>query len=180
MRNGSIIVLFVTFALVYARANVFGQELPLLDNSSIDPIIVQHSLDSIVTAHQLSWDNIRVTGDSLGSRIEEYFIQNHPSDPQGTIIIKRLQARVENPCPDCELLPNQYHRIRVWGQGVMTFDAAGKGSEPFSFSKIEVSAVQPVVRLPAEPPSFWESTAEPIIVTIGAAVIVALFFLIRS
>ncbi len=32
----------------------------------------------------------------------------------------------------------------------------------------------------AEPPSFWRSVAEPALVIIGAAAIVALFFLIRS
>jgi hypothetical protein len=191
--RGNIVLLF-TFALVFARANVFAQgSFPIsavtlnastpVPISELDPILVERGIDSIRGVYHLSRVETRLTIDTPVKRLRDYCNSRVLSGAKATAVITGISALQELACPQCEVIPNHETRVDVYATGVLTFDETNRPSVPFTFHVIEVykqplfDAMRPVEKVES---SFWESTAQPIIVGIGAAVIVALFFLIRS
>lgn len=185
------IVLVVTFALVFTRANVFAQgsapeSTPMpFPVSAVDPMLIELGCDSILKAQGLTRVETRIYLDTMVPRLQQYCLKRTVSNPRATIVIKQLAALQQEGCRNCEIIPNQSTGTTVYGQAVLMFDSPTKASIPFAFHSGMVYNGPVLLPEAIEPPqkndgSFWDSTAQPIIVTLGAAVIVALFFLIRS
>ncbi|HET9136681.1 MAG TPA: hypothetical protein VFO76_08585 [Candidatus Kapabacteria bacterium] len=183
------IVLFIAFALVFTRANAFSQGTSSKELSiySIDPTLIERGIDSIRNANRLSQTETRLVIDTNVPRLQDYIKVRAVANPKATIVIKKLSAvQYNDVCPNCEIIPNQSVAVTVYGTGVLSFDQAGMPSQQFNFiasqtyrqSQFNIMPVQ--VKTESPEPSFWESTAQPIIVGLGAVAIIALFFLIRS
>jgi hypothetical protein len=194
MLRGITIVVLSAFALVFTRANVFSQgTFPVsaispndrspVPISELDPILMERGIDSIRGIFHLSRSETRLAIDTPIKKLKDYCSSRIISGAKATAIITAITAFQELACPQCEVIPNHDTRVDVYGTGILTFDEEHRSSVPFNFHVVEVykqplmDALKPVENTE---PSFWESTAQPIIVGLGAAVIVALFFLIRS
>ena len=189
--NAVLIFCFATLALVFARANVFAQDVKVVGNKSLssvyyaDPEIIQLGLDSVLRSHHLTIESVRINGDSIASELLRVLAKSQTGVPIASVIIKHLWALQEVGCPDCEGVLRRSSLQYVMVEGVIAFDEIGKPTIPFNFYRFgsfsEEHSPMLNVNKPTEvPKTFWESTAQPILVTLGAAVIIALFFLIRS
>ncbi len=150
-----------------------------------NPEIIQVGLDSVLHSHQLTIESVRINGDLISPELLRVLSKPQTAIPVATVIIKHLWSLQEIGCPDCEPAMRRSTVDHVVVEGVIAFDEIGKPTIPFNFyrfaSTAEEHSQQVNVSKPAEAPkTFWESTAQPILVTLGAAVIIALFFLIRS
>ena len=150
-----------------------------------NPKIIQLGLDSVLRSHHLMIESVRINGDSIASELLRVLAKPQTAVPVATVIIKHLWALQEIGCPDCEGAMRRNSIDYVAVEGVIAFDEIGKPTIPFNFYRFGSATEEhsPTVNVskPAEAPkTFWESTAQPILVTLGAVVIIALFFLIRS
>lgn len=189
--SATTILCSVTLALVFARANVFAQDVQVVGNKTLssvyyaDPEIIRLGLDSVLRSHHLTSESVRINGDSIASELLRVLAKPQTGVPIASVIIKHLWALQEVGCPDCEGVLRRSSLQYVMVEGVIAFDEIGKPTIPFNFYRFgsfsQEHALMLNVSKPSEAPkSFWESTAQPILVTLGAAAIIALFFLIRS
>lgn len=181
---------FATLALVFTRANVFAQEVKIIGNKTLtsvqyaEPDLIRAGIDSLLKAHNLSSSLVRIIGDSISPNLIQAVAISQTGKPIATIVIKHIYTVTDLVCATCNVLPaSKPSSVQV--EGVLSFDEVGKPTEQFSFvsfgaSREEHLPIPNVIKPPEAPKTFWESTAQPILVTVGAAAIVALFFLIRS
>ncbi|HYM21078.1 MAG TPA: hypothetical protein VEW28_08760 [Candidatus Kapabacteria bacterium] len=196
MRVYARILLLFTFALAFARANVFAQDRSGLDDArfvTLAPQIVLAFLDHCIS-DSLHWKNnftlAAVSGDSL---VLLQFIHSHSGiktifTSDGSLAKTPLQdpfmikvAKLTRHIEVTETSTPASVRTASMDISVGSF----VGMQPPRYFTSTVTIFRDTIRqlgtsAQEKPKTFWESTAEPVLVTLGAAVIVALFFIIRS
>ncbi len=146
----------------------------------LDTLFLRSLGDSIL---KVDHGHVRVVGDS---QIASYF--NTASDwpmsgrtivaldhPSATVLLKDSSAKMHIAASAVLISPgSNIPEHRFWNVDQTVGITAQDRSD------IETNRSRFVMLQHETPKSFWESTLEPAVVVLGAAVIVALFFLIRS
>ncbi|MEP7234108.1 MAG: hypothetical protein ABI778_02315 [Ignavibacteriota bacterium] len=185
MRRRFLFSLIVIFALASARASIFGQTISgtqsAVERTDEYDRLFEKGIDSLVIAHQLSRSYFSIVYDtSSTSRDSDYSIhgiRGNGNQPHGSIQITTLKKSTT------------ILKSTNWAEeGFITLEAEGKiccmptpmKDTLFSFRRTSGFATIFDHDSGGSQESFWDSTAIPIIVSLGAAVIIALFFLIRG
>ncbi len=156
------------FALVLTRANVFAQWSPTTNDS----LLRSNGVYSIL----------------LNEGIDSLLIFNHLQRSQVNIIID------DNAIMDRNLKPDIHIIHLVNSKKILFSNKEGESGEYFvtANGKLIDKSVQDFFfqrsrkyftkyeTVGSESNSFWDSTAKPILVTLGAVAVIALFFLIRG
>lgn len=134
--------------------------------------VLRESLDSVVLAHGFALHEVTITGDSNVRRALDEYIS---SDPKAILYVQYFQQR------------GDYREGQMHVHGTFLSIKPPKSAEHISFVTarigpqiVEIKQIERESLKKEEEPDFWESVLQPTLVTLGAATIIALFFLIRS
>ncbi|MEI8134955.1 MAG: hypothetical protein WCH46_07740 [bacterium] len=165
-------VAFLIFALAPTRAKIFAQE----TKSGMYDRLVREAIDSVLNAHGLSTKNTGILFET-GIQVDSTLLNSVRDD---NIIFIRDLSRNQRVIRTSEQGEEGEYSITgkyaITKRGVSLAELNGlvrntlQRTRRYSLNLIESDS----------PHSFWDSTAKPILVTIGAAVVIALFFLIRG
>jgi hypothetical protein len=148
---------------------------------SVNDNILKLALDSALARENLKWEQARVYGESLDSMMQLFLQQKKTTAPVATLIIKELfAATVELPV---ENVGDRYFQQRILCNGTISFDSSGMTTKSFSVKMFGTFTQRAPALISPKSESavgFWDSTAKPILVTVGAVAVIALFFLIRG
>jgi len=167
MKNVQVYVLvlctFVTFAVV-AQPPPAGRK---------PPVAIAIGIDSILTAKHLDRDRTSIVADSS---LRHLIMERLIDQPQAIVFIYKIEAGQ---------VAYNWHEIIISGSILRAVTAAQP--EAFKFSAYVMEGADKLEQAPEaeimiEDPQdgFWDSVLQPALVTLGAATIIALFFLIRS
>ncbi len=180
MPGGIRIVVLMLLALVCARANGLAQTTQFSDPRFISEgkPVIRKFLDSVERvyslgshSYSLSYSNddssffshepITITGASLSvrfDRIERRLDQSYAPDGR-TFLCGSITLKGTMVASDMEIHFSSNHPL---------------------FCDTIISSGRTITGPKGKEEGFWESTAQPVLVSVGAVVIVALFFMIRS
>ena len=186
LKHKIIFALFI-FALVPARAKIYGQtsypiavrysdnnyhleEVGILDFSTI-----AKGIDSVLSTMNLARNEVQVFGSSSisASLIQSLNSQKKTDTVAGIDLENILCYRKEDPSPG-------YTKDSIIISGRINYYANNKPSLKFLFQRMAKFGNPGSIDILKEDTSFWDSTAKPILVTLGAIAVIALFFLVRG
>ena len=199
MANRILICAIVIFALAFARANVYGQIIELekyyYQVYPVDEVtqrLLDELIDSVLRSVHHSRDSIYVAIDTLkedtdcfsnhtqvGSVRLKAYMHNAGFKYAGKLTIRHLEtSRTATSFSGS----SEEGVVSVLGSGILCFEPSMALVQKFSFAKVLKYRTTYENYLPDKDTtkSFWDSTAKPILVTLGAAAVIALFFLIRG
>ena len=170
--------MIIIIALVFNRANVYGQ-MPTGTKDSIvrrispEEKILAQGVDSVLESLNYSRENRRVEIDTANRGA------NIPlGDYIGRLIIQHIHTIYEalNSTKNSE-----EGLIIVSASGIVCCTNSNLPDKKFSFTRSKkYTTTFDLVQKSDDTSSFWDSTAKPILVTLGAVAVIALFFLIRG
>lgn len=191
MLNKKIILALVIFALVPARTKIYGQ-IPKDKKARInrreevvDGFLLKNGLDSVLKAHALDSDRVKIIFDEMdsamlmdySSEITGYFFGHNNSHISTYMYVDHFSGFDKKTLSGIPV--EGIHSIAASGR-IIYKDSFNK-TEWFFFTKTEEHFYECSISNPVEEkPSFWNSTAIPILVTLGAVAVIALFFLVRG
>ena len=162
------------FALVFARANVFAQnfniEKGIYSGSNVYKILLEEGIDSILKAKMLSPSYTLLIKSDSGFSV-------HNGNGSTKIIL--LRDSVFH-FVFMNTIDGEEGICGVIADGRINGDALKLDGEKFSFARSRKYSIKLENKVPNVNNSFWDSTAKPILVTIGAIAVIALFFLVRG
>ncbi len=184
LRKNQIIFAILLSALVPARAEIYGQSYlgikDSLGRSGIYQILLNEGIDSVLNSINLSRNDVEVVEDTNLTWSDYSHIGSRPKDPD--TFFKKLLIQKNN--RNYKI----FNSSSTTEQGIYTLSVTGKvvslpaniPERTFSFNKSRKYNTVYENDLSNESKSFWDSTAKPILVTLGAVAVIALFFLVRG
>lgn len=188
--------LIIFIVLVFIRASVYGQ-IHDVGTKLVKPFytddltqkLIDEGIDSVLKSAHLFRENMWVGLDTLiedsTCLINREIYSLHMERMQdgskliGKLIIRHLEKS--------RLILNESKgfeegQITITGKGILCLEKDWNAPQPYSFSKSlkYKTTYEASLSTSNEPSSFWDSTAKPILVTLGAVAVIALFFLIRG
>jgi hypothetical protein len=158
----------VIFALAFARANVYGQRIETVDYG-----LLINGIDSVLKSHNLYPDSVFIVVDSFDRKILPVATKHFICDSVILLHVAGYRKIYNNNGSSLE------GQAYVSVSGELRYKNTVKKKEFFSFERS--SNYGACIFNPAEESkSFWDSTAKPILVTLGAVAVIALFFLVRG
>ena len=136
----------------------------------VNLVVVLHGLDSVLALQHISISEVRFFGGPAVDRTVISWLSGKTS--------KQPVAAVDLDSVEGYRTTSGYDSIVVIGE--LNRLSGSSPSSPIRFTRVEKAPENDPVVNSDTPQTFWDSTVEPIIVTVGAAAIVALFFIIRS
>ncbi len=185
-KNKIILALFI-FALVNSGAKIYAQtsdpiaaryfdnNYHLVEVGILDLSAIAKGIDSVLSTMNLMRNEVQVFGSSSisASLIQSLNAQKKTDTVAGIDLENILCYRKEDPLPG-------YTKDSIIISGRINFYANNKPSSKFSFQRMTKFGNPGSICTLKEDSSFWDSTAKPILVTLGAIAVIALFFLVRG
>jgi hypothetical protein len=184
-----IIFAILLFAFVPARTKIFAQYSKIettntgIRNEDINQTLLFEGIDSVLASMSFSRENIEIEVDTARNDTTSFHRQSNSSTRVGKYLGKLIINRFTN-------FHNTLRNANGIEEGVYSVSASGvlcclpsgSNDQKFSFTKsTQYRTVYEDNSMNAhQPKSFWDTTAKPVLVTIGAVAVIALFFLIRG
>jgi hypothetical protein len=184
MGNRILFCAIVLFALAFARANVYAQASRLgsdpVRREGVEGFELRIVADSLLNSYHLSLDSVKVNFNTSDEPVFRHHFRSAVNHSVGTLYFDHIAGyRIisgEN---------GGYMSSYIDASGRIVFNESSRKEISFSISRMIGERINPIegetkneVVLKNE--SFWDSTAKPILVTLGAAAVIALFFLVRG
>jgi len=190
MGNRIILCAIVLFALAFARANVYAQFQSAdtvgksIRTDMIDSRDLWEGIDSLLKSHGLTVARVRIVCDTLDRRLLSRVGFPTSNSNSTQLIIDHIfgyKKFFKGGWHSKDLFNGRDIDERVVAvDGKIEFSDSSHQSIPFSFTRTLTLIPLSDDHIPEFPESFWDSTAKPILVTLGAAAVIALFFLVRG
>lgn len=196
MQSRFYIVVCIVFALVFARANAFSQGASVLKDLRFDSL-GRVAMANFVEGKFFFKSHFALLVAPQDSALFSLFAKQRP---EKHVFYGSDPAKFPRPEDDTERQLHVFTSVRrvvdyeqagrdtVFVRGSLAVKGYTPGYVPVPFmSAFEVfrDTIVPSARITTTvadeaPHSLWDSTLKPVLVTVGAAAIVALFFIIRS
>ena len=198
MKQQTIFALIIIISIVFTRANVFAQITYIgqytAENFKTDELtekLLNETIDSVLTSRHLTRVHTWLVVDTLRE-------DSTCAPPSRGLAVHSISRRgTEENQYTARLIIRHFERNRqiltssdtfeegfvsVSGKGIICLDQNGSVPQEFLFSRSAKfrTVFETNSSSATESSSFWDSTAKPILVTLGAVAVIALFFLIRG
>ena len=148
--------------------------------SGIEQGLLAQGIDSVLKAAKYSRENIEVEIDTIEKSSLHEERENEKTDSYlGKLIVKHIfiSHKILNSSKNAE-----EGLVFVSADGSLCCLPSNLPGQNFSFTKTSkyTTTFDYSGLMSNEPKSFWDSTVKPILVTLGAVAVIALFFLVRG
>ena len=148
-------------------------------------ILIDEGIDSVLNSLNLTRDNLHriiMDTDIVNRNLSDDYPSHGLHDDQKRIFPWDL--RISQFIRDNKITGyTSNEEIGVYSvsvNGKIRYLPPGTPDKTFSFTRLRRYTLEFENKISAEPKTFWDSTAKPILVTVGAAAVIALFFLVRG
>lgn len=160
----------VLFAMLVQRAEAQHDAKQPAAVRHLNLAVVLHGLDSVLALQHISISEVRFFGGPAVDHFAiEWLAKKNTKQAVAAIDLDSVEGYRTASGFDSVVVTGELNRLSGMSPSVAV-----------RFTRIEAATEMERVVNSDAPQTFWESTVQPIMVTAGAAAIVALFFIIRS